>query len=71
MPNGCPPTSSLELSDDVSQAVRSLLQDLGPERLCRLAELLAAVRTETGYGDVTIVVTDGRVVGLRRSNSFR
>lgn len=62
---------ALDLSPEMQQAVRDLLQELGPDRLVRLVGLLAAVRLETGYGDVTIVMAEGKVVGMKKASSFK
>ena len=45
---------------DVDLAIQRLLDMLGPTRLIDLVEKLSDVAKDTRYGDVTIVVVDGR-----------
>ena len=47
-------------SQAVDLAIQRLLDMLGPTRLIDLVEKLSDVAKDTRYGDVTIVVVDGR-----------
>ncbi len=53
-----------------SDAAR-LARLLGAERLRLLADLLEEVGRDTRFGDVKVVVADGRGVGLRMEKSYR
>jgi hypothetical protein len=44
---------------------------LGNGKLIRLVELLEGVVEETGYGNVTIVVAEGKVQNLKAERSYR
>ena len=51
-------------------AIQTLLISLGGSRLLQLAELIETVQSETGYGDITIVIAERRVVRLKAERSY-
>ncbi len=55
---------------DLNDAITSLLSTLGQERLIQLAELIADIETDTQYGDVKIVIAEGRVQRLKAEKSY-
>lgn len=59
--------------DDIAQGepAERLLKALGLERMARLADLLDEVSQDTGYGDVTIVIAESKVVLLKSEKSYR
>lgn len=61
----------VDLSPAVARAFNRLASDLGKERLIQLAELLAGVAENTGYGSVEVIVAAGRVVQLKEVRSHR
>ena len=64
-------TSTLdEQSRQTDLAMQALLKSLGESRLLHLAELIETVQSETGYGDITIVIADRRVVRLKAERSY-
>jgi hypothetical protein len=54
----------------VNDAVSRLLLLLGPERILQLAQMLDDVATDTRFGDVKIIITDGRVRLLKVEKSY-
>jgi hypothetical protein len=54
----------------VKDAVGRLLLLLGPERILQLAQMLDDVATDTRFGDVKIIITDGRVRLLKVEKSY-
>lgn len=58
------------LTPAVEDAVKCLLLLLGPERLVQLAQKLDDVAKDTRFGDVKIIVTDGRVRLLKAEKSY-
>ena len=59
-----------ELTDEVKAAMQRLLALMGAERLVQLAQKLDDVVSDTRFGDVKIVVTDGRVRLLKAEKSY-
>jgi hypothetical protein len=59
-----------ENTPEVNDAVKKLLLLLGPERILQLAQMLEDVATDTHFGDVKIVITDGRVRLLKVEKSY-
>ena len=57
-------------SEQTDLALQALLKSLGESRLLHLAELIETVQSETGYGDITIVIADRRVVRLKAERSY-
>ena len=57
-------------SEQTDLAMQALLKSLGESRLLHLAELIETVQSETGYGDITIVIADRRVVRLKAERSY-
>jgi len=55
---------------DVDSAIQRLLDMLGPTRLVDLVEKLSDVVKDTRYGDVTIVVVDGRARLVKIAKSW-
>lgn len=47
-----------------------LVELLGLERYEQLADLLEEVEQETGYGHVTIIVSQGKVARLKAEKSY-
>ncbi len=60
-------------NDEVSIAVamNQLLEQLGSERLIRLADLIQDVEDKTGYGNVSIVINDRRVETIKQEFSYK
>lgn len=54
----------------MQRVVAGLLVQLGPERLALLLRLLHEVQADTGFGDVKIVVSDGRVARIKVERSY-
>ena len=54
----------------VKDAAGLLLLLLGPERFLQLPQMLNDVATDTRFGNVTIVITDGRVRLLKAEKSY-
>ena len=52
-------------------AASRLVKLLGTGKLIRLIELLEDVIQETGYGDVKIVVAEGKVQMLKAEHSYK
>jgi hypothetical protein len=52
-------------------AIQRLVALLGPEHAGLLAELLATILEDTGYGGVEIVVADRRVQTMKLTKSYR
>jgi hypothetical protein len=52
-------------------AMDELIRLLGMEKIIQLADLLGEVLTKTGYGDVKIVVAEGRVTTLKQEISYK
>jgi len=51
-------------------AALRLCELLGAERVEQLAELVEEVTRETGYGNITIIVSQGRVARLKAEKSY-
>jgi hypothetical protein len=56
-----------ETDDDAVEQIRKYLK---PGQLALLASLLADLDSTTRYGDVTLVVADGRVQRIKQVRSF-
>lgn len=54
----------------VTEAIAALLAELGQERLIQLAGLIADIEQDTQYGDVKIVIAEGRVQRLKAEKSY-
>ena len=52
-------------------AVDELIRLLGMEKIIQLADLLGEVSTKTGYGNVSIVINDGRVETIKQEFSYK
>lgn len=52
-------------------ATEKLVGLLGAERIIQLASLILEVCQKTGYGDVKIVVAEGRVTTLKQEISYK
>jgi len=69
------PKPSQEVNDSIiinSEAcIYQLTTLLGNAKLLRLVELLKDVIDETGYGDVKIVVAEGKVQMLKAEHSYK
>jgi hypothetical protein len=52
-------------------AMDELIRLLGMEKIVQLADLLGEVSAKTGYGDVKIVVAEGRVTTLKQEISYK
>ena len=59
-----------QCTDEVKNAMQRLLAMLGTERLVQLAQKLDDVATDTRFGDVKIIITDGRVRLLKAEKSY-
>ena len=57
--------------DELDSAIEKLLDLLGAERIIQLADLIAEVCKKTGYGDVKIIVAEGRVTTLKQEISYK
>jgi hypothetical protein len=56
--------------DDVEEALKRLVQLLGYRRVVQLPKLLDDVALDTRFGDVKIIITDGRVRLLKAEKSY-
>lgn len=54
----------------VQEAMKRLLVQLGERRVVLLAKLIDDVGKETRYGDVKIIVADGRVRNIKAEKSY-
>lgn len=54
----------------IDEAIAALLAELGQERLIQLAGLIADIEQDTHYGDVKIVIAEGRVQRLKAEKSY-
>jgi len=52
------------------QAFNRLVFLLGAEKMLQLAEMVEEVAQETGYGHVTIIVSQGKVARLKAEKSY-
>lgn len=60
-----------DISPEIIEALKRL-HHLVPERwLVELPRAIEAVQTDTRYGDVRLIITDGRVVGIDKSTKAR
>lgn len=74
-----PPTYTMDLAElqkidlELAKAFNHLVTTLGPGRVCKLAELLEMVIKQTGYGSITLVVSDHRIQTVKQeiSHSFK
>ncbi len=68
-----PTAKQINLPDDLKMVnlAISLTKLLGIAKLARLVELLEDVIDETGYGDVKIVVAEGKVQMLKAEHSYK
>lgn len=57
-------------TDEVDIAMRRLLALLGGERVVQLTQKIEEVITDSHFGNVTIVITDGRVRLLKAEKSY-
>jgi hypothetical protein len=57
--------------DELRLALEKIGRLLGARNVAMLARLLEDVQEDTRYGDVKVVVADGRVVGLRAEKSYK
>jgi len=48
-----------------------LLEAMGEERLSRLLELVTEVVSDSGYGDVRLVIREGRIVRFTIERSIK
>jgi len=55
---------------ELTEAIAALLAELGQDRLIQLAGLIADVEQDTQYGDVKIVIAEGRVQRLKAEKSY-
>ena len=55
----------------IAVAMSQLLEQLGSERLIRLADLIQDVTDKTGYGNVSIVINDRRVETIKQEFSYK
>lgn len=65
-----PPVRTIELSPDMLRALNRLLVLMGPEKFYQLAVLMQDVISDTGYGDVKVVITQGTVARLKVEKSY-
>ncbi len=54
----------------IAEAIAALLAELGQDRLIQLAGLIADIEQDTQYGDVKIVIAEGRVQRLKAEKSY-
>lgn len=59
-----------ENSVEVEEAIKRLYLLLGAERLVQLTQMLDDVAADTRFGNVTIVITDGRIRLLKAEKSY-
>ena len=52
-------------------AMDELIRLLGMEKIVQLADLLGEVSAKTGYGNVSIVINDGRVETIKQEFSYK
>lgn len=55
----------------LKESIPKLSRLLGEEKLIKLAELIEDVIDETGYGDVKIVIAEGKVQMLKAEHSYK
>jgi hypothetical protein len=55
---------------ELNAAASRLLRLLGAERFVHLPDLIEEIQRETGFGDITIVVAERRVVRLKAEKSY-
>lgn len=58
------------MSPEMARAFNNLVQELGPDRVIKLAEMCVDVKSETGYGGVEIKYSWGRVKELSLTKYF-
>lgn len=63
-------TVNLDPCADVANALQRLVQLLGAERVIQLSQMLEDVAMDTRFGDVKIIITDGRVRLLKVEKSY-
>ncbi len=65
------PAYTIDLSAETSAAVGKLLAVMGAERLLRMVDLVLEVVDDSGYGDVGLVIREGRIVRLTVEKSIK
>lgn len=64
------PAYIVDLSAETSAAVGKLVTELGPERVILLADLICQIESDTGWGSITILIAEKRVVRIKGEKSY-
>lgn len=60
-----------QITPSLARSFNSLVHSLGPVRISQLAELLESVIHKTGYGSLTLVITDHRLLLIKQEFSIK